>query len=115
MVAGRVGNNESWREVPDPTIGHVLTFDVRGVWRLDRLLFDPNEPRIAAIATNRRRERRHLAAEVIHTYYAWLRAQAAAQREPRWTLHADEVTAELDALTDGWFSEILAKRVECRC
>lgn len=112
MVSARVGNNQSWREVPDPTIGHVLAFDVRAMWRLDRLLFEPNELRIKAIATNRRRERRRVAADTIHTYYRWLRAQAAASHEPRWTAHAEEVTAELDALTDGWFSEVLAKAVE---
>jgi hypothetical protein len=105
----RGGRGLTWREVDDPTFGHADTFEIRATWRLDRLLFDPNEIRIAAIDVSRRRERRHVAALVSHTYYEWLALDAAARRSTRWALRETEVRAELDAMTDGWFSDALAK------
>jgi hypothetical protein len=100
-VTIRDGRDATWRDVADPTIGYVSVFTVSATWRLDRLLFDSNELRISAIDAARRRERRHLMAIVIHYYYVLARAAAGAQ--------ADEAAAELDALTDGWFSQALAR------
>ncbi|HEU4614597.1 MAG TPA: hypothetical protein VFS15_21020 [Kofleriaceae bacterium] len=113
-VSARVGQNQAWRDVTDPTISHALAFSVGASWRIDRLLFDPNEPRFEAAKLARRRERRRLAAETIHLYFDWATARAAASHDARAVLDAQERAAELDALTDGWFSEALAKRAELR-
>jgi hypothetical protein len=76
------------------------------------LLFDPNEPRIATLDVARRRERRRVAAIAIHLYFDWVAARAAADSDVRAELDAQEKTAELDALTAGWFSQAIAKRAE---
>ncbi len=115
----RVGNTQSWREVVEPTVNRAAAFDVRASWRLDRLVFDSVELRIDTHDVARRRERRAVAASAGRAYFAWLRAEAAAVmrggRGPaRWGFRAAEATAELDALTDGWFSETTAKLRESR-
>ena len=104
-ISVRDGRDATWRDISDPTIGYVSVFSVAATWRLDRLVFDPNELRISAIEAARRRERRRVAATAIHAYFAWRHASLAAARDPRWGLRAEEAAAELDALTDGWFSE----------
>jgi len=105
-IAIRDGRDASWRDVTDPTIGYVSVFDVRATWHFDRLVFDPNELRIAAIDTSRRREKRRVALLAIHGYYAWLRARAAAEHDGRWSGHAEQAFAELDALTGGWLATV---------
>jgi hypothetical protein len=114
MISTRAGQNHSWREVDDPTISRGVGLDVRATWHLDHLLFDPTEPRLASLDIARRRERRRVAAIAIHLYYDWISARAAADTDARAELEAHEQTAELDALTDGWFSQALAKRAESR-
>jgi len=104
----RTGWDASWKD-DDPTIDRGRTFEVRATWRLDRLIFDGRELQVATIDTARRRERRRLASVVIRAYFAWRRlATAALDGHPRWASRTEEATAELDALTDGWFSERLA-------
>ncbi len=108
-VTVRDGREAFWRDVDDPTLEYTDIYDVRAMWRLDRLVFDPNEIRIEAMNVSRRRERRLVSASVIRTYYEWLALRTAAARTPgRWATRADEVLAELDAMTDGWFSQTLA-------
>lgn len=105
----RDGREAFWRDVDDPTLEYTQIWDIRATWHLDRLMFDPNEIRIEAMDVSRRRERRRVAAAAIHTYYEWLALAAAADRSPRWATRADEVHAELDAITDGWFSANLPR------
>ena len=107
-ISARRGENEYWREVIDPTITRAIGYDVRASWRLDQLLFDPNESRFEMIDLARRRERRRLATLVIHRYFDWLAARGAGA-----TVESAETAAELDALTSGWFSEA-ANRAEPR-
>jgi hypothetical protein len=114
MIGARAGQNQSWREIDDPTISRGMGLDVRASWHLDHLLFDPNEPRIAMLDVARRRERRRVAAIAIHLYFDWVAARAAADADVRAELDAQEKLAELDALTDGWFSRTIAKRAELR-
>jgi hypothetical protein len=106
-VTVRDGRDAAWRDISDPTIAYVSVFSVAAQWHLERLVFDANELRISAIEAGRRRDRRRVAAVVIRTYYTWLQLRAAAPRDPRWALRADEAAAELDALTDGWFTQNL--------
>jgi hypothetical protein len=121
-VSARAGSGQSWHDVFDPalaaatspsgpaTLNHSLSYDVRLAWRLDHLLYDPNEPRFTAFELGRRRERRKLAALTSRAYFVWLRASVAVERDARWQLRLSEAAAELDALTDGWFTEQLARR-----
>jgi hypothetical protein len=114
MISARAGQNQAWRDVDDPTVSHGVGLDVRASWRFDELLYDPNESRIAMLDVARRRERRRVASVAIHLYFDWVAARAAADADVRAELDAQEKTAELDALTDGWFSHALANRAELR-
>ena len=98
----RIGQDETWRDVADPTLSHVMMFDVRASWRLDALVFSPTELRIASLDVLRRRERRRLSWYVISLYRAWRRTAN------------DDLAAQLDIVTDGWFSEHLANPPEPR-
>jgi hypothetical protein len=126
-VTVRTAHDTSWQD-EQPEVGHGTTFEVRATWRLDRLLFDAKELQVAAIEAARHRERRRLAARVIRAYFAWRRAASAAgaagvggdageaeaeaeagedraaSNEDRVATRLAETIAELDALTDGWFS-----------
>jgi hypothetical protein len=72
-------------------------------------MFDGRELQVASIEAARRRERRQLASRVIRAYFHWQRMAAAAATRPRWASAAAEAAAELDAFTDGWFSEQLTR------
>ena len=104
----RGGTNTSWHD-EDPNVGRGTTVEVRATWRLDRLVFDRHELQVTAMQAARRRERRRLASRVIKAYFSWRRA-ALARSTPR----AEEAEAELDALTDGWFSEARRTASETR-
>lgn len=95
----RDGRDAAWRDVSDPTIAYVSVFSVAATWHLERLMFDPNELRISAIEAGRRRDRRRVAALAIRSYFAWLHGRG------------DEAQAELDALTDGWFSDAVSRNL----
>jgi hypothetical protein len=117
----RVGNSQSWRDILDPavaasasgapsTLNHSISYDARVSWHLDHLLYDPHEPRFTAFEVARRRERRKLSAVASRAYFVWVRASIAVERDGRWQLRLAEAAAQLDALTDGWFSEELSRR-----
>jgi hypothetical protein len=91
----RAGRDDTWRDVADPTLGHSLTFGVTASWRFDHLVFEPTELRIASADVLRRRERRRLAWYVISLYRSWRRTGN------------DDLAAQLDVVTDGWFSKRL--------
>jgi hypothetical protein len=103
-VTVRTGWDANWRD-DEPDVGRSRTFEVRATWRLDRLLFDGRELQMSSIDAARRRERRRLASHVIRAYFAWRKVTALAAHDGRFTLAAEAATAELDALTDGWFSD----------
>lgn len=92
----RTARDTAWKEI-EPEIGRSTTLEVRATWRLDRLMFEPRELQVASLEGARRRERRRLAKQVIRAYFVW--------REAQETVKAEEAAAELDALTDGWFSK----------
>jgi len=107
----RTTRDTSWQDAQSE-VGHGTTLEVRATWRLDRLLFDGHELQVATIEAARRRERMRLSSHVIRAYFAWRRAatgESHASEDRTMTTRA-EATAELDALTDGWFSEELARR-----
>jgi len=102
-VTVRTTRDTSWQD-DSSEIGHSTSLELRATWRLDRLLFDGHELQVAAIASARHRERRRLAARVIRAYFAWRRAARIATDDERVATRVAEAIAELDALTDGWFS-----------
>lgn len=107
-VIARAGNSESWRDISDPTVSHALSLGGSLAWRLDRLIYDPNEPRFALYELSRRRERRRIAYLAGRAYVAWLEALGLAatvgEDDAAGQLALMQATADLDALTDGWFS-----------
>jgi hypothetical protein len=102
-VTVRTARDTSWQD-DSSDVGHSTSLELRATWRLDRLLFDSHELQVAAIGTARHRERRRLAARVIRAYFAWRRAARIATDDERVATRVAEAVAELDALTDGWFS-----------
>lgn len=99
----RTGRDTSWEDDGTSGIGKSSVVEVRATWRLDRLVFDGHELQVATIEAARRRERRRLASRVIRAYFTWKRA-ATAGSTATLPARAEEAIAELDALTDGWFS-----------
>jgi hypothetical protein len=106
-VTVRTTRDTSWQD-EHSEVGHGTSLEVRATWRLDRLLFDGKELQVAGIETARRRERRRLAARVIRAYFTWRRAASLASDDERVVTRVAEAAAELDALTDGWFSDQLS-------
>jgi hypothetical protein len=106
----RTARDTSWQD-DHAEVGHGTSLEVRATWRLDRLLFDSHELQVASIEAARRRERRRLATRVIRSYFAWRRAAGVAfdPDDDRVTVRVAEATAELDALTDGWFSDEVSR------
>lgn len=104
----RTTRDTSWQD-DQSDVGHATTLELRATWRLDRLLFDGRELEVATIETARHRERRRLATRVIRAYFAWRRAAViTAGSDERAATRLAETIAELDALTDGWFSDELS-------
>jgi hypothetical protein len=115
----RAGNSDSWRDVIDPTVSHAVALGATLAWRLDRLVYDPNEPRFATLDVARRRERRRIAHITTAAYFAWIEAAAAGatpgvRTDPQARLALMEAVARLDALTATWFSHTLAKQAGSR-
>ncbi len=106
LLTVRTGRNSRWQD-DGPAVTHGTAVEVRATWHLDRLVFDGRELQVASIEAGRRRERVQLASRVIRTYFAWRRTAAAAAAHPAASWRAEQAAAELDALTDGWFSEEL--------
>jgi hypothetical protein len=105
-VSVKTGWDQSWHDDEPGDVGRSRTFEVRATWRLDRLLFDGRELQMSSIDMARRRERRKLASRVIRAYFIWRKVMAvAANGSGRGGLAVEAATAELDAVTDGWFSE----------
>lgn len=109
MVSLRAGTNTSWHVEDDPNVGRGTAYEARATWRLDRLVFDGRELQVEATSAARRRERRRVASRVIRAYFMWRRATMA-----RSAVRADEAAAELDAMTDGWFTEARRTASESR-
>lgn len=107
-VTVRTTRDTSWQD-DQSEVGHGTSLELRATWRLDRLMFDGRELQVAAIEASRRRERRRLASRVIRAYFTWRRAANAAVIDDRAATRAAEAEAELDALTDGWFSDELRR------
>ncbi len=99
-------------------VGNNLVFEARLTWRLDRLLYEPAEPRLDGVARDVARARGALDADVTVLYFRWRRAELAARADSTTSadgttdgtseagkrLDADEAWALLDARTGGWLA-----------
>jgi hypothetical protein len=85
-------------------------FDIETTWSLDRLVFERNELRASREAQRVAARREQLLTRVARLYYARRRLQVDALLSPdsptavERALEIDELTAELDGLTDGALS-----------
>jgi len=110
-------------EEGDYTNAHTddLTIGVRAVWELGEAVFSPKQLAVSAEARRAVKDRNMLMAEVGHHYYnvtgyedeaRLMRKSEAAAKRPKFVelkiyqrkIACMESLAQLDALTDGWFS-----------
>jgi competence ComEA-like helix-hairpin-helix protein len=91
---------------------------VRAQWDLDRLVFNPDELRVSNEVTDLVRLRESVLDQVTKVYYERRRLQVDLDLTPpkdiagrvRKELRLQELAADLDALTGGFFSKKLAER-----
>jgi competence ComEA-like helix-hairpin-helix protein len=104
----------------DPVQNADYTYDnwqlmVRGVWDLDRAVFDPEETSVAREGIRLQRYRDDVLNEVTRRYFERRRLQLELDLAPptemadrvRKELRMQELTADIDALTGGYFSQKL--------
>ena len=91
--------------------GASFWMEARGTWRLDRLLFADEEVALERMRQDRADARTRLTSRVLKLLFDWQRALAGADNpaaSPEEKLSARlrtiEAEAEIDLLTDGWFS-----------
>ncbi len=95
----------------------VARYGVRATWQLSQLVFSREEVAAAKAALEVQRDRQQLVAHVTELYFDWLRARARASKDPEpsdseaSTLKLAEITAQIDALTDGFLSRRLSEAV----
>jgi|JI10StandDraft_1071094.scaffolds.fasta_scaffold06046_9 hypothetical protein len=114
VISARATTDTSWEEgsaASRAAVGPVerqQAFDVRLTWRLERLVFNPDEPRLFESERRARRDRIALRQEVATAYYRWRRVAAQAGTADG-ALAAAEAFAQVDAFTGGWLA-----RGDCR-
>ncbi len=114
----RASRATDWAEADEGArvVGDVeqqLVLEARATWRLDRLMFDSSELRIASLGQQRARSRAAVAAQTTSLFYRRRAAQvdelwdpaATSEDAVRRELALEELTAQLDALTGGWWAD----------
>jgi hypothetical protein len=99
------------------TGGTTLWLDARATWRLDRLLFADEEVAIERMRNDRADAQGKLVKHVLEVLFRWQKS-VAQQENPTATpdealaatLHMLEAEAELDLMTDGWFTRWRAEK-----
>ncbi|MEW5855364.1 MAG: helix-hairpin-helix domain-containing protein [Myxococcota bacterium] len=87
-------------------------------WDLDRLIFDTEEPKVNREAVRLSKHRDQVVDEVTRRYFERRRLQVEMEINPpqdvgdriRKEIRLQELTADIDGLTGGWFSEELKKK-----
>ncbi len=111
VISARATTDTGWEEggpASRATVGPVerqQAFDVRLTWRLERLVFSPDEPRLFESERRARRDRIALRQEVATAYYRWRRVAAQAGTDDG-ALAAAEAFAQVDAFTGGWLAKV---------
>ena len=91
-------------------------------WDLDRLIFDPQEPRVNREAMRLTKQMDGVLDDVTRRYFERRRLQVEIELSPpsdvgdrlRKEIRLQELTADLDGVTGGFFSTELKKRVGAR-
>jgi hypothetical protein len=87
-------------------VDHDLVFEARLTWRLDRLIYEPAEPRLHVVERDAARARAALDNEMTRLYFQWRRTMVAAEEgDPLKVIDAQEAWAHLDARTGGWLTQ----------
>lgn len=109
VVALRARDSTGWSEqsAGAAEVDRDQALELRLSWRLDRLVFDPSEPRLAENERRARRARISLRREVAAAYFRWRRALADEGAD---AFAVAEAQAQLDAFTGGWLA-----RQPCSC
>jgi len=97
-----------------------LLLEVRATWDLDRVIFNPDELGVWRETMRMANLRDRVVDEVTRRYYERRRLQVDLQLSPptnvsdrvRKELRIQELTADIDAVTGGWFSKRLKKAGE---
>ena len=114
--------DEDWSNPQDRQISALdndVAYEARAVFELDRLVFDPAEIRAATAGQQLHRARLQIGAQVVALWYRRRARQiqaiwhagdgeapeAAAVRE----LEIEEITSQIDAMTDGFLSKALER------
>jgi hypothetical protein len=107
-VTVRSARGLRWDEDPYVTgpeeVGNNVLYEARLSWRLDRLLYDSAEPRLAELERDVARARAAVDEEVTLLYFRWRRAElaaASAEDPAEERLDAEEAWSLLDARTGG--------------
>jgi len=95
---------------------NTLQLEFRATWDLDRVIFDRNELGVWREAVRMSNLRDRVVDEVTRRYYERRRLQVDLELSPptelgdrvRKELRVQELSADLDAMTGGWFSEKLS-------
>ena len=90
---------------------------IGATWELDRLIFEPQEMAVAREAVRTANLRDRVLDEVTRRYFERRRLQVDLELAPptdlsdrvRKELRLQELTADIDAFTGGWFSDKLQK------
>lgn len=85
-------------------------FEVKAVWALDQILFNRDSLAVGVEQRNWNRERNLVASEVAEIYFKRRRYHVQEKDPVEMRLKVDEATAQLDALTGGWFSREIKRR-----
>jgi hypothetical protein len=86
------------------------SFEVKAVWQLSELIYNKDMLDVAQEARMQARDRRQILADVNKFYYEWLELKNGVKRPrdkrlpPPSPYRLQQVAAELDSLTGGWFS-----------
>jgi hypothetical protein len=104
-------------EIESKTDSATGRLTVGATWDLDRLIFEPQEMAVAREAARTATLRDRALSEVTRRYYDRRRLQVDLELAPptdlgdrvKKELRLQELTADLDALTGGWFSAQLEK------
>ncbi len=86
------------------------SIEVKAVWQLNELIYNKDMLDVAQEARMQARDRRQILADVNKLYYEWLELKNGIKRPknpklpPPSPYRLQQVVAELDSLTGGWFS-----------
>ncbi len=119
---GRVQTRMSRRQAGTPirvteNLDSDRAWTAQARWRLDRLIFDPNELKLQTQQYRRQQLREEILAQVTRLYFLRRRLQALQVLRPARSLGGalarrlaiERLTGQLDAMTGGWFSAKLRR------